>query len=86
MKPLGDKVVVKPESEQKKVGHIIIPDLAAERPLKGLVMFVGDGMDSHTMKVKPGDTVLYQKNAGTEIDHNGEILLIMRESDIFSIL
>ena len=63
-----------------------IPDPAKEKPLKGTVMAVGQGTKDETMVVKEGDTVLYGKFAGTEIKIDGEMLLIMRQSDILAVI
>lgn len=85
--PLHDRVIVKPmEAETKTAGGIIIPDTAKEKPSKGSVIAVGTGKKDEPMTVKVGDTVLYGKYAGTEINVDGEELLIMRESDIFAII
>jgi chaperonin GroES len=87
MKPINDRVVVKPApAEEKTVGGIIIPDTAKEKPQKGEIVAVGPGKDDIKMTVKIGDTVLYGKYAGQEINHNGEDFLIMREDDILVIL
>ena len=87
IKPLADRVLVKPaEAEEKTVGGIIIPDSAKEKPLKGEVIATGDGTKDEDMVVKTGDTVLYGKYAGTEIELDGEDLLIMRQSDILAII
>jgi len=85
--PLHDRVIVKPaESEEKTAGGIIIPDTAKEKPQRGTIVAAGPGKKDEPIAVKPGDTVLYGKYAGTEIQIDGEELLIMRESDIFAIL
>ena len=65
---------------------IIIPDSAKEKPLKGKVLAAGNGTKDEEMVVKEGDTVLYGKYAGTEIEFEGEKYLIMRQSDILAIL
>jgi chaperonin GroES len=85
--PLHDRVIVKPaKSEEKTAGGIIIPDTAKEKPQRGTIVAAGPGKKDEPVAVKPGDTVLYGKYAGTEIQIDGEELLIMRESDIFAIL
>ena len=90
MKPLGDRVVVKPMSEEEVTkGGIILPDTAKERPQRGEVIAVGLGrLDDNgkriAMEVKKGDKVIYAKYAGTEIKENDEELLILRESDILA--
>lgn len=85
IKPLSDRVLVKPAAaEQKTASGIIIPDSAKEKPLKGEVIAVGPGTKDETMQVSVGDTVLYGKYSGTEIEIDGEKLLIMRQSDILA--
>ena len=85
LKPLADRVLVKPvAAEQKTAGGIIIPDSAKEKPLKGEVIAVGPGTKDEQMQVAVGDTVLYGKYAGTEIEVDGDKLLIMRQSDILA--
>lgn len=85
--PLHDRVIVKPaEAETKTAGGIIIPDTAKEKPQRGTVIAAGPGKKDEPMTVKNGDTVLYSKYAGTEINLDGEEVLIMRESDILAIV
>ncbi|HOV71825.1 MAG TPA: co-chaperone GroES [Dysgonamonadaceae bacterium] len=87
VKPLADRVLVKPAPvEEKTAGGIIIPDTAKEKPLKGEVVAVGKGTKDEEMVVKEGDKVLYGKYAGTEIEIDGEAYLIMRQSDILAII
>ena len=87
IKPLADRVLVLPApAEEKTIGGIIIPDSAKEKPLKGQVIAIGNGTKDEEMVVKPGDTVLYGKYAGTEIELDGEKYLIMRQYDILAIL
>lgn len=87
VKPLADRVLIKPApAEEKTVGGIIIPDSAKEKPLKGEIIAVGNGTKDEEMVVKPGDTVLYGKYAGTELELDGEKYLIMRQSDVLAIL
>jgi chaperonin GroES len=92
LKPLGDRVIVKPmEAEEKTKGGIILPDTAKEKPIEGTVVAVGPGKVSDDgklikMEVKAGDKVLYGKYSGTEVTVEGEEYLIMRESDIFAII
>lgn len=86
IKPLADRVLVKPAAaEEKTVSGIIIPDTAKEKPLTGDVVATGDGTKDEKMVVKKGDTVLYGKYAGTEIDVDGEQMIIMRQSDILAV-
>ena len=76
IRPLADRVLVKPAAaEEKTLGGIIIPDSAKEKPLKGEVVAVGNGTKDEEMVVKNGDTVLYGKYAGTEIELDGENIL-----------
>lgn len=92
LKPLADRIVVKPaEAEEKTAGGIILPDTAKEKPVEGTVVAAGPGKVADDgkaikMEVKVGDKVLYGKYSGTEVTINGEEYLIMRESDIFGIL
>ncbi|HMY83042.1 MAG TPA: co-chaperone GroES [Saprospiraceae bacterium] len=87
MKPINDRVVVKPApAEEKTKGGIIIPDTAKEKPQRGEVIAVGPGKDGNLMTVQVGDIVLYGKYAGQELNYQGEEFLIMREDDILVIL
>ncbi len=87
IKPLADRVLVEPApAESTTASGIIIPDTAKEKPQRGTVVAVGTGKVDEPMTVKEGDTVLYGKYAGTELQVEGKDYLIMRESDIFAIL
>ena len=87
IKPLADRVLVRPaEAEQKTDSGIIIPDTAKEKPQRGEVLAVGNGTKDHEMTVKPRDHVLYGKYSGTEIEIDGEKYMIMKESDIYAII
>ena len=87
MKPINDRVVVKPASaEEKTKGGIIIPDTAKEKPQRGEIVAVGPGKDGNLMTVQVGDIVLYGKYSGQELQYEGEDYLIMREDDILVIL
>ena len=91
IKPLADRVVVKPlEEMEMKKGSIIIPDTAKERPMQGEVIEVGPGKTEDgklvAMEVKKGDRVLYGKYSGTEVTIDEIEYLIMRESDILAIV
>ncbi len=91
VKPLADRVMVKPLEElEVKKGGIIIPDTAKERPMQGEVIEVGPGRVEDgkkvAMEVKKGDKVLYGKYSGTEVTINDVEYLIMRESDILAII
>ena len=88
--PLGDRIVVKPiEREEVTKGGIILPDTAKEKPQEGEIIAVGPGKLNDegtriTMDVKVGDKVIYAKYAGTEVEIDGEKLLIMHDSDIMA--
>ena len=87
IKPLADRVVVEAAAaEERTAGGIIIPDTAKEKPQRGKVVAVGAGKKDEPMTVKVGDTVLYGKYSGTEVQIEGKDYLIMRESDIFAIV
>ncbi|WP_367390217.1 co-chaperone GroES [Lewinella sp. LCG006] len=87
MKPINDRVVIKPATaEETTKGGIIIPDTAKEKPQRGEVVAVGPGKDGNLMTVQVGDVVLYGKYAGQEINFEGEDYLIMREDDVLIIL
>ncbi len=91
IKPLGDRVVVRPEpAEEKTASGLYIPDAAKEKPQRGKVVSVGPGrVENGTkidMTVKANDVVLYGKYAGTEINIGDEDLLIMRETDILGVI
>ena len=87
IKPLDDRVLIEPAAaEEKTIGGIIIPDTAKEKPLQGKVVATGNGTKDEEMVVKEGDTVLYGKYAGTELEYDGKKYLVMRQSDILAIL
>jgi len=92
IKPLGDRVVIKPApAEEKTKGGIILPDTAKEKPVVGEILAVGPGRRTDDGKLVPldikvGDKVLYGKYSGTEVALNGNEVLIMREADIFGIV
>lgn len=86
IKPLADRVLVRPAAAEEKIGGIIIPDTAKEKPLKGEVVAVGNGTKDEEMILSAGDEVLYGKSAGTEIELDGEKFLIMRQSDVLAVL
>ncbi len=92
IRPVGDRVVVKPmQKEEVTRSGIVIPDTAKEKPQEGTVVAVGSGklMDSGDrtpLEVKEGDRVLFAKYGGTEFKLDGEDLLVLRESDILAIL
>ena len=87
IKPLADRVLVKPApAETKTAGGIIIPDTAKEKPLQGEVLAVGNGTKDEEMILQPGDTVRYGKYAGNEVELDGVKYMIMRQSDVLAIL
>ena len=87
MKPINDRVVIKPSpAEETTKGGLYIPETAKEKPQRGEVIAVGPGKDDKKMTVKVGDIVLYGKYAGQEISLEGMDYLIMREDDILVIV
>ena len=92
IKPLEDRIVVKTnEAETTTASGLVIPDTAKEKPVIGEIVAVGPGKIADdgkkiNMEVKIGDKVLYGKYSGTEVNIDGEELLIMREADIFAIV
>jgi chaperonin GroES len=92
LKPLADRVIVRQsEAEEKTKSGILLPDAAKEKPTKGKVVAVGPGkLDDHGKKmelgVRAGDTVYYGKYSGTEVEVDGDKLVILRESDILGVL
>jgi chaperonin GroES len=92
IKPLADRVVVKPiEDSEEMRGGLYIPDTAKEKPQQGEIMAVGPGRMSDEgqrieMEVKQGDKVLYGKYSGTEVTVGGEQYLILRESDVLAVI
>jgi chaperonin GroES len=92
IRPLNDRVIVKRlEEDRTSPGGIVIPDSAAEKPIRGEVLAVGHGKPLDNGQVRPlgvaaGDKVLFGKYAGTEVKVDGEDILVMREDDIIAIL
>ncbi len=91
LQPLHDRIIVKPaEAEETTKGGIILPDTAKEKPMQGEIVAAGKGKVENgnmiEMQVKVGDKVLYGKYSGTEINVDGEELLMMRESDVFAVI
>ena len=85
--PLADRVIIKQaEAETTTASGIIIPDTAQEKPQKGIVVAAGPGKKDEPLTVNVGDTVLYGKYSGTEINYEGKDYLIMKEADIFAIV
>lgn len=86
VKPLADRVLVAPAPAEEKVGGIIIPDTAKEKPLHGKVVAVGNGTKDEEMILKEGDEVLYGKYSGTELEFDGDTYLVMRQSDVLAVV
>lgn len=86
VKPLAGRVLIAPAPAEEKVGGIIIPDTAKEKPLRGKVIAVGNGTKDEEMTLKEGDEVLYGKYSGTELEFDGETYLIMRQSDVLAVV
>ena len=92
IRPLHDRVVIRrTEEERTSPGGIVIPDSAAEKPIKGEVVAVGKGkiLDSgevRALDLKTGDKVLFGKYSGTEVKVDGEELLVMREDDVMAVI
>lgn len=92
IRPLHDRVIIKRmEEERTTAGGIVIPDTAAEKPIRGEVIAVGNGKllengEVRPLDVKVGDKVLFGKYAGTEVKVDGEDLLVMREEDIMAVI
>ena len=92
LKPLGDRIVVRPlEAQEKTKSGLVLPDSAKEKPQEGKVLAVGTGrlLDDGSVKapeIKSGERVLYGKYSGTEVSLEGEDYLILREEDVLAIL
>lgn len=92
LRPLHDRVIVKRmEEERVSTGGIVIPDSAAEKPIRGEIVAVGNGKilesgEKRELDVKAGDKVLFGKYSGTEVKVDGEELLVMREDDIMAVI
>ena len=87
LKPLADRVLIKPTAaEEVTMSGIIIPDSAKEKPLRGTIVATGNGTKDEEMILKEGDNVLYGKYAGSEIEFEGEKYLIMRQSDVLAVI
>ena len=86
IQPLADRVLIKPAAAEEKIGGIIIPDTAKEKPLKGEVLAVGKGTKDEEMVLQVNDTVLYGKYSGTELELDGEKYLIMLQSDVLTVI
>jgi len=92
IRPLHDRVIVKrEEDERKSPGGIVIPDTAAEKPMKGRILAVGKGKILESGEIRPldvkiGDKVLFGKYSGTEVKMDGDDVLVMREEDIMAVI
>ena len=87
VKPLSDRVLVKPNpAEEKTTSGLFIPDTAKEKPLMSKVVAVGPGTAEVKMEVKVGDMVIYGKYAGTELSHEGEDYLVTKQSDLIAVV
>jgi chaperonin GroES len=92
IRPLHDRVVVKRlESETKSAGGIVIPDSAAEKPVQGKVVAVGNGKilengSVRALDIKVGDKILFGKYSGTEVKVDGDDLVVMREEDVMAVI
>ena len=86
IKPLADRVLVLPALAEEKVGGIIIPDTAKEKPQHGTIVAAGNGTKDEEMVLKEGDEVLYGKYSGTELEVEGTKYLIMRQSDVLAVV
>lgn len=87
IKPMGTRVLIEPlVAEEKTTGGIIIPDSAKEKPQNGKVVAIGAGTKDEPMEVKVGDTVLYGKYAGTEIQYKSKDYIILSQNEILAIL
>jgi chaperonin GroES len=87
IKPLADRVLIEPAAAETKTSSgLYIPDTAKEKPQKGIVVAVGPGTKENPVTLSVGDSVLYGKYAGTELQHDGKDFLIMKENDILAIV
>jgi len=87
IKPLADRVLIEPAAAETKTSSgLYIPDTAKEKPQKGIVVAAGPGTKENPVTLKVGDTVLYGKYAGTELQNDGKDFLFMKESDILAIV
>ena len=87
IKPLADRVLIEPAAAETQTSSgLYIPDTAKEKPQKGIVVAEGPGTKENPVTLSVGDTVLYGKYAGTELQHDGKDFLIMKENDILAIV
>lgn len=83
---MADRVLIKPTPAVEKIGGIIIPDTAKEKPLQGEVIATGNGTKDEEMILKAGDQVLYGKYSGQELEFEGEKYMVMRQADVIAII
>ena len=86
IRPLADRALVLPAPAEEKVGGIIIPDTAKEKPQHGTIVAAGQGTKDEEMGLKVGDEILYSKYSGTELEFEGTKYLIMRQSDVLAVV
>ena len=86
IKPLADRVLLLPAQAEEKVGGIIIPDTAKEKPQHGTIVAAGNGTKDEEMILKEGDEILYGKYSGTELEVEGTKYLIMRQNDVLAVV
>ena len=86
IQPVADRLLVLPAVAEEKIGGIIIPDTAKEKPMHGKIVATGNGTKDEEMILKEGDEVLYGKYAGTELEYDGVKYLMMRQSDVLAII
>ncbi|MBO1913371.1 MULTISPECIES: co-chaperone GroES [Sporosarcina] len=92
LKPLGDRIVIElVEAEEKTASGIIVPDSAKEKPQEGKVIAAGTGRVLENgqrvdLEVKEGDKIIFSKYSGTEVKHEGNEYLILRESDVLAVI
>lgn len=91
LQPVGDRVIVKVQEEEEKVGGIVLASNAKKKPQEGQIVEVGEGKRADNgelipMTVSKGDTVYFEKYAGTDLEYEGEKYLVLHESDILAIV
>lgn len=89
--PMNDRILVKRDEEEERIGGIVIPDTAKEKPVRGTVVAVGHGKrlksgQIQTLSIKVGDKIYFGKYSGTEIKLDGQEYLIMREEDVLALI
>lgn len=86
MRPVADRVVIRPHESESQIGDVVIPDSVKEKPSSGTVVAVGPGKPGYDMTTKEGDEVIFGMHSGTPFTKDGINYLILRETDIYSIL